>query len=101
MSVARCVALRPKAGQTVVGDLQDEAVIHDAVGGLEFTVGEDDAVVEEEHALQTQRRTAQVTPPAGNLLLLPSSNHTPGTPKLSNFDSSVLVNLLVPHASTP
>lgn len=55
MSVISRVAVRSKAGQTVVGDLQDEAVVDDTVGGLEFTVREDDAVVEEHHALQRER----------------------------------------------
>jgi len=45
------VGLRPEAGQTVVGDLQDETVVDDAVGRLQFTVRQDDAVVEEQHAL--------------------------------------------------
>lgn len=46
------VAQRSEAGQTVVCDLQDKAVVHDTVGRLEFTVRHDDAVVEEHHALQ-------------------------------------------------
>lgn len=54
MSVFSWVAVRSKAGQTVVGDLQDEAVVDDTVGGFEFTVREDDAVVEEHHALQRE-----------------------------------------------
>lgn len=53
MGVFSCVAVRSKAGQTVVGDLQDKAVVDDTVGRLEFTVREDDTVVEEQHALQT------------------------------------------------
>lgn len=49
------VAVRSKAGQTVVRDLQDEAVVDDTVGRLEFPVRDDDAVVEEHHALQRER----------------------------------------------
>lgn len=48
------MALRPKAGQAVVGDLEDEAVVHHTVGGLELPVRHDDAVVEEQHPLQEE-----------------------------------------------
>lgn len=61
VSVFSWVVVRSKAGQTVVGDLQDEAVVDDTVGGLEFTVREDDAVVEEHHALQRGRGTQRQT----------------------------------------
>ncbi len=55
MSVFLWVSVGLKAGQTVVCDLQDKAVVNNAVRGLEFTVREDDAVLEENHALQRER----------------------------------------------
>lgn len=61
VSIFSWVVVRSKAGQTVVGDLQDEAVVNNTVGGLEFTVREDDAVVEEHHALQRERGTQRQT----------------------------------------
>lgn len=55
------MALRPEAGQAVVGDLQDEAVVHHTVGGLELPVRHDDAVVEEQHPLQEEVANAGVS----------------------------------------
>lgn len=41
-----------EAGQAVVGDLQDKAVVHHTVGRLEFPVRHDDTVVEKQHPLE-------------------------------------------------
>lgn len=60
MSILPCVALRSKAGQTVVCDLQDEAIVNDTVGRLQFTVREDDAVVQEQHSLKADREEPKV-----------------------------------------
>lgn len=54
MCVLSVVTVGPEAGQTVVGDLQDEAIVHDTVGRLEFTVRHDHTVVEEQHPLKTR-----------------------------------------------
>lgn len=54
MGVFSRVAVIAEAGQTVVGDPEDEAIVHHTVGRLEFSVREDDAVVEENHSLKRQ-----------------------------------------------
>lgn len=46
-------AAGPQRLQTIVSNLQDEAAVHHTVGGLQVAMGDDDAVVEEEHALVT------------------------------------------------
>lgn len=50
-----------EAGQSVVGDLQNETAVHHTVAGLEVPVGHNDAVVHEEHSLE-EKETAN---PAG------------------------------------
>lgn len=44
-------AAAPQTLQPVVGDLQDEAAVHHAVGRLQVAMGDDDAVVEKLHPL--------------------------------------------------
>lgn len=56
MGVFSCVAVTAEAGQTIVGDLQNKAVVHHTVGGLKFTMGEDNTVVEEQHALNKEEK---------------------------------------------
>lgn len=49
-----------EAGESIVGDLQDKSAVHHAVAGLEVPVGYDDAVVQEEDALEeNEERSTQ------------------------------------------
>lgn len=46
------LAGRAEAGQAVICDLQNEATVHHAVGGLQVSMAAKVAVVEKVHALQ-------------------------------------------------
>ena len=48
------IGLFAEAGQPVVSNLQNKATVHHTVGGLQVTMGDDDAVVKEGHPLESK-----------------------------------------------